>query len=99
VYVTCAVQLEPDPVGVQLGVPIEPNVPWVGAVPIANVNDPLSRSVADNVITFAVSSGVVGLWEFDTGASLTAVIVRLTVAAGEVSDPSLTVNVKPSVPL
>jgi hypothetical protein len=61
VYVTLAVQLEPDPLGVQLGVPIEPNVPCVGAVPIANVNAALSRSVAVNVITAAVSSAVVWL--------------------------------------
>jgi hypothetical protein len=99
VYVTVAVQLEPDPLGVQLGVPIAPSVPWVGAVPIANVNEALSTSLADSVITAAVSSAVVGLWEFDTGASFTAVIVRLTVAAGEVELPSLTVNVKLSAPL
>jgi hypothetical protein len=34
-----------------------------------------------------------------TGASFTAVTVRLTVAAGEVNDPSLTVKAKLSAPL
>ena len=59
VYVTLAVQLEPRPLGVQLGVPIAPNVPCVGAVAIANVNASPFASVPDNVITFAVSSAVV----------------------------------------
>jgi hypothetical protein len=99
VYVTEAVQLDPPPLGVQLGAPSVPSVPCVGVVPIANVNDALSTSLAASVITNAVSSAVVGLWEFATGASFTAVIVRLTVAAGEVNDPSLTVNVKLSAPL
>jgi hypothetical protein len=93
------VQLDPPPLGVQLGVPIAPSVPWVGAVPIANVTDGLSTSLADRVITAAVSSAVVGLCALATGASFTAVIVRLTVAAGEVNDPSLTVNAKLSAPL
>jgi hypothetical protein len=93
------VQLEPDPVGVQLGAPNVPSVPCVGAVPIANVNAALSRSVAVNVMGNAVSSAVVGLCALLSGASFTAVIVRLTVAAGEVNAPSLTVKVKLSAPL
>jgi hypothetical protein len=93
------VQLEPDPLGVQLGAPNVPNVPWVGAAPNANVTDALSMSVADNVTTNAVSSAVVGLWEFDTGASFTAVIVKLTVATLESENPSFALNVKLSAPL
>jgi hypothetical protein len=99
VYVTLAVQLDPDPLGVQVAVPIVPSVPCVGAVPIANVNAPLSISVPDNVITAAVSSAVVTLCALDTGASLTAVTVIETVAAGDVKLPSLAVNVKLSGPL
>jgi len=81
------VQLEPEPLGVQLGAPNVPNVPCVGAAPNVNVTDAVSMSVADRVITAAVSSAVVGLWEFDTGASFTAVIVRLTVATLESDNP------------
>jgi hypothetical protein len=95
VYVTLAVQLP----AAQLGVPIAPNVPCVGAVPIANVNTALSISLPDSVITLAVSSGVVTLCALLTGASFTAVIVRLTVAATETNDPSFVVNVKLSGPL
>jgi hypothetical protein len=93
------VQLEPPPDGVQVGVPIVPNVPCVGDTPFANVNDALSTSVAAKVITSAVSSAVVGLCAADTGASFTAVIVRLTVAGVEFDVPSLVMNVKLSVPL
>jgi hypothetical protein len=95
VYVTVAVQVP----AAQLGVPIVPRLPWVGAVPIVKVNDAFSTSVADNVTTNAVSSAVVGLCGFPTGVSLTAVIVRLTVAGVEFDVPSLVVNVKLSVPL
>jgi hypothetical protein len=59
VYVTLAVQLDPPPLGVQLGVPITPSVPCVGAVTTAKVNPGLSTSLPDKVITAAVSSGVV----------------------------------------
>jgi hypothetical protein len=99
VYVTLAVQLEPNPLGVQLGVPIDPSVPWVGATPTANVNAALSISVPDSVITAAVSSAVVTDCVLLTGPSFTAVTVRFTVAAVEVNAPSLTVNVKLSGPL
>jgi hypothetical protein len=99
VYVTLAVQLEPNPLGVQLGVPIAPSVPCVGAVTTAKVKAPLSMSVPDSVITAAVSSAVVTLCALDTGTSLTAVTVIETVAAVEVRLPSLTVNVKLSAPL
>jgi phage tail sheath gpL-like len=85
--------------GAQLVPVIVPNVPCVGATPTANVNEALSISVPDRVITAAVSSAVVTLCALETGTSLTAVIVRLTVAAGEVRLPSLTVNVKLSAPL
>jgi hypothetical protein len=95
VYVTAAVQLP----AAQLGVPIAPSVPWVGAVPTANVNDALSTSFAASVITSAVSSAVVWLCALAVGASFTAVIVRLTVAPADVSDPSFVVNVKLSAPL
>jgi hypothetical protein len=98
VYVTSAVQLDPCPLGTQLGVPIVPSVPCVGAVPIANVNAALSISVPASVIVNAVSSAVVTDCAFDVGTSFTGVIVRLTVAAGEVSNPSLVVNVKLSGP-
>jgi hypothetical protein len=93
------VQLDPDPLGVQLGVPIAPSVPCNGAAPIAKVSDALSVSVADNVITNAVSSAVVWLCPLAVGVSFTAVTVIETVAAVEVNDPSLVVNVKLSDPL
>jgi hypothetical protein len=99
VYVTDAVQFDPPPLGTQLAAPSVPSVPWVGAVPIANVTEALSTSLAESVITAAVSSAVVGLCPLLTGASFTAVIVRVTVAAGEVELPSLTVNPKLSEPL
>jgi hypothetical protein len=99
VYVTLAVQLEPDPLGVQLGVPIAPTVPLVGAVPIANVNAALSMSAPDKVTTTAVFFAVDTDCPFAVGASFTAVIVRLTVAAAEPRLPSLVVKVKLSAPL
>ncbi len=46
-----------------------------------------------------VSSAVVADWALATGASLTAVTVMLTVAAVELTVPSLTVKVKLSAPL
>ena len=46
-------QFVPNPLGVQLGAPNVPNVPCVGAAPIANVNAALSTSAADSVITGA----------------------------------------------
>jgi hypothetical protein len=99
VYVTLAVQLEPNPLGVQLGAPTVPNVPCKGAVPSANVTDALSMSVPVNVISNAVSSAGVALCALATGASFTAVIVRLTVATLESELPSLALNVKLSAPL
>jgi hypothetical protein len=99
VYVTVAVQLDPNPLGVQLGAPTVPNVPCVGAVPTANVIDALSISVPDSVITAAVSSAVVTLWALATGASFTAVTVMLTVATLESEKPSFALNVKLSGPL
>jgi hypothetical protein len=95
VYVTLAVQLP----AAQLGVPIAPSVPCVGAVPIANVNAALSMSVPAKVTASAVFFAVVTLWALETGASFTAVIVRLTVDAAEVRLPSLDVTVKLSGPL
>jgi hypothetical protein len=98
VYVTSAVQFVPPPLGKQLVAVMDPKLPWAGAAAIANVRDGLSTSLADRVITAAVSSAVVTLCPPETGASFTAVTVRLTVAAGEVSNPSLVVNVKLSGP-
>jgi hypothetical protein len=95
VYVTEAVQLP----AAQLGVPSEPNVPCVGAVPTANVKAALSISLPDSVINLAVSSAVVTDCALAVGTSFTAVIVRLTVAATETRDPSFVVNVKLSGPL
>jgi hypothetical protein len=95
VYVTVAVQLP----AAQLGVPIAPNVPFVGAVTILKVNAALSMSAPDKVTATAVFFTVDTVCPFAVGASFTAVTVRLTVAAGEVNDPSLTVNVKLSEPL
>jgi len=99
VYVTFAVQLVPPPFGVHVGVPIVPSDPCVGPVPIANVNDALSTSVAARVISFAVSSAVVTLCGSATGVLFTAVTVIETVAAVEFKDPSLATNVKLSGPL
>jgi hypothetical protein len=76
-----------------------PNVPCVGAVPSVNVTEALSMSVPTSVITAAVSSAVVGLCPLATGASFTAVIVRLTVATLESENPSLALKVKLSGPL
>jgi hypothetical protein len=58
-----------------------------------------SGSFPVNVIAFGVSSGVKTDWGFATGGSFTAVTVIVTVAGAEVSEPSLTVNVKLSGPL
>jgi hypothetical protein len=99
VYVTEAVQFEPNPLGVQVGVPIDPKVPFVGAVTIVNVNAALSMSDPAKVTTTAVFFAVDTVCPFAVGESFTAVIVRLTVAAAEVRLPSLTVNVKLSGPL
>jgi hypothetical protein len=92
VYVTVAVQVP----AAQLGVPINPNVPCVGAVPIANVSGSLFASVADNVMAFAVSSAVVTLWAEATGAALPIVTVTAPIAVPPF--PSLTVYVKLSDP-
>jgi hypothetical protein len=99
VYVTLAVQLDPDPVGVHVVPVIDPTVPCVGAVTTAKVNAALSRSVPDNVIGNAVFFAVVTDCPFAAGASFTAVTVIETVAAAEVRLPSLVVNVKLSGPL
>jgi hypothetical protein len=99
VYVTLAVQLDPDPLAVQLGVPIEPNVPWVGAAPTANVKAALSMSVPESVTTNAVFFAVDTDCAFAAGASFTAVTVIETATAEEVKLPSFTVNVKLSGPL
>jgi hypothetical protein len=93
------VQLEPPPDGVQVGVPIVPNVPCVGKAPLAKLNEALSTSLADKVITNAVSSAVLTLWPDGTGASFTDDTVTLTVAGVEFDVPSLVMNVKLSVPL
>jgi len=54
----------------QLTAPIDPSVPCAGPVPetIAKVNASPSESVAERVITFAVSSLVVGVRMLATGA-------------------------------
>jgi hypothetical protein len=99
VYVTLAVQLVPDPLGVQLVPVIVPKVPCAGAVPTANVNVALSISAPDRGTVAGVFFAAVTDCPFAVGASSTAVIVRLTVPAVEVRLPSLTVNVKLSGPL
>jgi hypothetical protein len=99
VYVTCAVQLVPPPLGVQLGAPIEPSVPCVGAVPTANVSDALSISDPASVIVFATFFEAVTACPLAAGTSFTAVTVIETVAAGEGKLPSFVVNVKLSAPL
>jgi hypothetical protein len=83
---------------VQLGVPIAPSVPCVGAVTTAKLRDGLSTSLPDKVITAAVSSAVVTDCAFADGATFTAVTEIVTVPAVEVSNPSLDVNVKLSAP-
>jgi hypothetical protein len=99
VYVTLAVQLDPPPLGRQLVAEIDPKLPCVGAVTIANDREALSTSEADNVITAAVSSAVVTLWGLETGASLSAVTVRLAVAVLEFKIPSFVRKVKLSDPV
>jgi hypothetical protein len=71
----------------------------VGAVTILKVNAALSMSAPDNVIGNAVFFAVDTDCPFAVGASFTAVIVRLTVAAAEFNAPSLVVNVKLSGPV
>jgi hypothetical protein len=92
VYVTVAVQVP----AAQLGVPIVPNDPGVGPVTIENVSRSALASVADSVITAAVSSGVVTLWPLATGAVLPTLIVTVPTAVPPF--PSLTVYVKLSDP-
>jgi hypothetical protein len=93
VYVTTAVQLP----AAQLGVPIAPNVPCVGAVPIAKVSASPFASVPDSVITFAVSSAVVWLCPAANGAVFP--IETVTVAAAEFNAPSFVTKVKLSEPV
>jgi hypothetical protein len=93
------VQFVPSPLGVQLGVPIDPNVPFVGAVTIVNVNAALSMSDPAKVTATAVFFAVDTVCPFAVGESFTAVIVTLTVDAVDVRLPSLVVNVKLSGPL
>ena len=57
-----------------------------------------SASVAFKVMATAWSSSVVTLLAVATGASLTAVMVTLTVAGADVSDASFTVKVNASLP-
>src|SRR5437899_10492325 len=63
-----------------------------------NVNVSPSASVAVSTIAFAVSSAVVTAWASATGAWLTCITVRLTVAAAESTVPSLALKVKLSGP-
>jgi hypothetical protein len=93
VYVTAAVQLP----AAQLGVPIAPKVPCVGLATIANVNGSALASVADSVITFAVSSAVVTFCPLATGAVLPT--FTDTVPTAVPPFPSLTVYVKLSAPV
>jgi hypothetical protein len=93
VYVTAAVQLPAE----QLGTPIAPKVPCVGAVPIANVSASPFASVPASVITAAVSSAVVWLCPLATGAVFP--IETVTVAATEFNAPSLALKVKLSDPV
>jgi hypothetical protein len=97
--VTLAVQVVPDPFGVQLVPVIVPRVPCAGAVPTANVNAPLSMSIPDKVTVTAVFFAVKINCPLAAGASFTGVTVRLTVADAEGTSPSLTANVKLSGPL
>ena len=63
-----------------------------------NVSGSPSMSVAVSAIVFAVSSAVVTDCAVATGAWLTCVTVRLTVAASESTVPSFALNVKLSGP-
>jgi hypothetical protein len=98
VYVTLAVQLEPNPLGVQLVPVMAPTVPFGGFVTILKVKAALSMSAPDKVTANAVFFAVDTVCPFTVGASFTAVTVRLTVATVEVRLPSLVVNVKLSGP-
>src|ERR1043166_9659701 len=75
------------------------NVPLVGPVTMAKVSGSLSTSLPVRVIALGVSSAVVTLWLFATGASFTGVTVMATVATALLVWPSLTRKVKLSPPL
>ena len=66
---------------------------------MAKVSGSPSRSLPVSTMTAEASSSSVTLWLLASGASLTAVIVRLTVARPLLAVPSLTRKVKRSVPL
>ena len=99
VYVTLAVQLDPDPLGVQVVPVIVPTDPFAGFATTLKVSAALSMSAPDNVTGIAVFFAVETDVPVAVGASLTAVIVIKTVATAEVNAPSLVENVKLSGPL
>src|SRR5207302_9723890 len=72
--------------------------PSSGPATMLKVSASPSASVAVSTIAFAVSSAVVTVCPFATGAWLTCTTVMLTVAAAESTVPSFALNVKLSGP-
>ena len=73
-------------------------VPLVGKLDTIYVIASDSASVpAKLIVTSVCSVAATSVWAVATGASLTAVIARLTVAASESTVPSLTLKVKLSL--
>ena len=73
-----------------------PLVPWVTAVIV--VGGSPSASFVSTAMLTPTSSSVPALSSTASGTSFTGVTVIDTVAAGDVSTPSVAVNVKPSGP-
>src|SRR5947207_2455421 len=87
------------PVALRLGVYVKlgavpDKTPLVGDTTTAYVNALPSMSVPANVIVLAIFLITPTDWALATGVSLTAVILIVTVADGESTVPSLTLNVK-----
>ena len=79
--------------------PFSVAVPFAGCDAMEKVRASPSMSVPDSVMDSGTSSSVDTVCDVAVGASLSAATVIPTVAAGDVSVPSLTVKVKLSAPL
>ena len=77
--------------------PLSSKFPFWGWSTISNVNESLSGSVPVRVISFATCSSTVTLWSVAKGASLTGVILIVTVLGLLYSSESLTLNLKLSL--
>ena len=80
-----------------MAVPLSVSVPSDGKLATIYVMVSPSASVPANVMVFASSSVASTVWAVAVGASFTAVMLIVTVAASLSELPSLTLNVKLSL--